>query len=117
MTKEYIDLLVIIPLEEELHEFTEVFSHKTDVSTDTQFRWMFESGVEDISMLVVQQEEMGRSSAAKATYSLLELYDVGLVVCLGIAGSLDKDAKLGFVCYTGHVIDVYDNAKASDVAD
>ena len=117
MAKEYFDLLVIIPLEEELLAFGEVFEHDEDRSTDTQYRWTYKTGREDLRMLVVQQEDMGRQSAGKATYELLQEYDVGLVVCLGIAGSLAKDARLGDVCYTGHVIDVYDNAKTTDAGE
>ncbi len=67
-------------------------------------------------MLLIQQEGMGRGHAASAVNTALAEYDIGLVVCLGIAGGLSADLKLGDVCYTGTVIDVHDNAKASDSA-
>jgi nucleoside phosphorylase len=57
---------------------------------------------------------MGKSHAGRAVSDALQEYDAGLMVCLGIAGSLSDDLRLGDVCYSGAIIDVYDNARAAD---
>jgi nucleoside phosphorylase len=61
---------------------------KRNRSTDTGYRFEVETGEADVSMLVVQQEAMGKQAAYHAVADNLVEFDVGLVVCLGIAGSL-----------------------------
>ncbi len=110
------DIILNIPLEEELAAFLDVFDHKEDLSTDSQYRCVVDTGSE-ISMLVVLQDEMGKSSASNSATEILQQYDCNLFVCLGIAGGLSKDLKLGDVCYSGNILDVYDNAKTTDGQD
>ena len=114
MLKEYFDLLVVVPLEEELHQVMGVFPGTENRSTSTEFRYVVDSGVSAIKILLVQQDGMGKTNAYKATASALDNFDVGIVICIGIAGSLSADIGLGDVCYSGSVIDVYENSKASD---
>lgn len=115
--KTYVDIAVVVPLEDEIIPFMEVFSSLEDRSTATTFCHLVDSGCPDISMIVMQQQGMGRTAAFTAANSLLTTYDVGLLVCLGIAGSMSDDMGLADVCYTGNVIDVLDNAKIVDVED
>ena len=68
-------------------------------------------------MVVVQQQGMGKMHATNAANFLLGQYDLGLLVCLGIAGSLSDDMRLSFVCYSGKVADVLDNNKVTDIED
>jgi nucleoside phosphorylase len=114
MAKEYFDLLIVVPLEEELHALMEVFPGLEDRSTPSEFRYAVDSGAQSITMLVVQQEGMGKAHAVQAVSSALQDFSTGLVTCLGIAGSLSDDMCLGDVCYSGSIIDVYDNIRASD---
>ncbi|GAA0326015.1 hypothetical protein GCM10009087_40430 [Sphingomonas oligophenolica] len=95
----------------------EVFTTSEDRSTATTFCHIVESGSPDVSMIVMQQQAMGRTAAAMAAGTLLSEYDIGLIVCLGIAGSMSDDMGLADVCYTGNVIDVLDNTKVVDVED
>ncbi|WP_242154813.1 hypothetical protein [Sphingomonas sp. BAUL-RG-20F-R05-02] len=113
----YVDIAVVVPLEDEIIPFMEVFTSLEDRSTATSFCHLVDSGAPDISMVVMQQQEMGRTSAFMAAGMLLSTYDVGLIVCLGIAGSMSDDMGLADVCYTGNVIDVLDNTKVVDVED
>jgi nucleoside phosphorylase len=114
MAKEYFDLLVIVPLEEELQALMEVFPGVEDRSTPSEFRYAVDSGAQSITMLVVQQEGMGKAHAVQAVSSALQDFSTGIVTCFGIAGSLSDDMRLGDVCYSGSIIDVYDNIRASD---
>ncbi|WLB25247.1 hypothetical protein QIH85_25645 [Bradyrhizobium japonicum] len=112
--REYFDILLVIPLEEELLEVQKFFPTKRNLSTDTAHRFEVDTGVPGLSMLMVVQEQMGKTSAYHAAAEALAEYDVSLVVCLGIAGSLTDDLSLCDVCYSELIIDVYDNSKASD---
>ncbi len=111
----YIDVAVVIPLEDEIIPFMDVFASLEDLSTATTFCHLVDSGSPDVSMIVMQQQEMGRTAAFMAAGSILLTYDVGLIICLGIAGSMSDDMGLADVCYTGNVIDVLDNTKVVDV--
>jgi nucleoside phosphorylase len=115
--KEHFDVLLVVPLEEELLQVQGVFPTKRNLSTDVALRLDVETGDPDISMLMVQQEAMGKTAAYHAVSETLAEFSVGLVVCLGIAGSLTDDIALCDVCYSEAVIDVYDNTKASDTKD
>ncbi|MDT3684970.1 MAG: hypothetical protein RO009_08005 [Pseudorhodoplanes sp.] len=112
MTKRAFDILLVIPLEEELLEVQKVFKSLEDLSTDTTYRHWVETGDQSPSMLVVQQQGMGRTSARDAVESAFDDFDFSLVICLGIAGSLTNDLNLCDVCYSYEIYDVYDNTKA-----
>lgn len=112
---EFIDLAIIVPLEEELLSVMEVFPSKENRSTSISFRHLVEVGSADIKCLVVQQAQMGRTASSQAASEILGSYDVGMFICLGIAGSLSGDMNLADVCYTGTLLDVYDNSKTEDL--
>lgn len=111
--KRHFDIIVNIPLEEELSAFLNIFEHEEDLSTESQYRCTVRTD-SDLTMLVVLQDEMGKSSASSSTAEALSEYSCNLFICLGIAGGLSKDLKLGDICYSGNVLDVNDNAKTTD---
>ncbi|RJX68518.1 hypothetical protein D6858_05715 [Tsuneonella suprasediminis] len=113
--KQYFDIALVVPLEEELIQVMQRFPSVENRSTDTVLCHVVNSGSPDISMVVVQQQGMGKTHATNATNFLLTQYDVGLMICLGIAGSLSDDMHLASVCYSGRVADVLDNNKISDL--
>jgi nucleoside phosphorylase len=116
-TRHYVDLAVIVPLEEELISVMDVFPSKENRSTATSLRHLVETGSENIECLIVQQSVMGRTAATQAAVEILTEYNVGMFACLGIAGSLSDDMDLTDICYTGTLSDVYDNSKAGDALD
>lgn len=113
-SREWFDIGVIVPLEEELLTLMEVFPPTVNRSTDRTFRHEIDVARKDLRVIVIQQEGMGRTHAARAVSETLQEFDVGLVVCLGIAGALTSDLRLGDVCYSNNVADVLDNARAVD---
>lgn len=117
MTKRAFDILLVVPLEEELLEVQRVFPSVENLSTDTGYRYTVDTGNPHISMLVVQQETMGKTSAYAAVHDAFEDFDFSLVACLGIAGSLTTDLNLCDVCYSEGIFDIYDNSKAFDTKD
>lgn len=60
------------------------------------------------------QEEQGYWEAASASMEALSEHTCGILVCIGIAGGLSNDIKLGDVCYSGTVIDTVCNGKIRD---
>lgn len=114
---EYFDIGLVVPLEEELLQAMKQFPSADDRSTDTVFCHVVDSGKPDIRMVIVQQQGMGKTHAMHAANFLLERYDIGLIMCLGIAGSLSDDMRLGSVCYSGKIADVLDNNKITDLDD
>lgn len=115
MKKARFDIGVIIPLEQELQSFFEVFSSSKNMSDEDRFLHEVDSGEPDISMVVIHLNGMGNAEAGRATVELLDRFDIGLIVCLGIAGGLSNDLFLGDVCYTGRVLDVLENSKTIDI--
>lgn len=91
MAKEYYDVVIVIPLEEELQEAMRVFGGTDNRSTPTQFRYGLQTPTAALRVLVAQQDDMGKRQAAHATLEVLNDFDVGLLVCIGIAGSLSRD--------------------------
>lgn len=115
--REYFDIGVVVPLEQELIQFMDQFASTEDRSTDVVFCHVVDSGNPDIRVIVVQQQGMGKMHATNAANFLLGRYDLGLITCLGIAGSLNEDMRLGSVCYSGKVADVLDNNRVTDGED
>jgi nucleoside phosphorylase len=114
MSKEYFDLVLIVPLELELKEVLTVFPLVENRTTATHFRCTVDTGSSEISALLIHQDGMGQSAAAKALRLTLREYDCGVAICIGIAGALSDDVSLLDVCYSGDVIDVGENARVSD---
>lgn len=112
--KNYVDIVIIVPLEEELLAFQAIFPTLEDRSTATAYRHIVDVSNPLLKVLMVQQSEMGKTAASKATQEVIQDYDIGLLICLGIAGSLSGDLNLADVCYTGNIMDVYDNTKTRD---
>jgi nucleoside phosphorylase len=109
--REYFDVAIIVPLEEELHQVMDTFDPVEDRLTDTEFRYIVSTPVPYLRVLVAQQEDMGRANAIRTTSNILRDFDVGLLICIGIAGGVSKDMFLGDVCYSGNIIDILDNSK------
>jgi nucleoside phosphorylase len=116
MEKQKFDLLIVTPLEEEARALLEVFPTVKNCSTSVRTRYVLDTGNPAISAIFVQQDAMGKTAAQNAIQEALNEYDIAAVVCVGIAGGLSGDLKLGDVCYSGTVGDVVDNSKTEDKA-
>lgn len=108
------DIAVVVPLEEELAAFFEIFPTVNDLSTDKRLIHEFDTGSPNVSGIVTHQNGMGSSEALSATTEVLIRFNIKLVVCFGIAGAFSKDLLLGDVCYSGSIYDVLDNSSFED---
>lgn len=113
MSRERVDVVVHIPLEVEYREFVQIFPTIANLreGVHVTYRVQAPSG---LNVVVLLQEKMGRSAAHAACAHALERFEPKLYVCLGIAGGLSGDMRLGDVCYTGNLTDIYDNSKITD---
>lgn len=112
--KTFFDILLLAPLEEELSEVFSVFPHQTDHSENGHVVFEVDTGNSEITMLVANIPDFGKQEAARRTRELLGKYSFGLITCIGIAGRLSTDLKLGDVCYSGNVLDLNERIKISD---
>jgi nucleoside phosphorylase len=115
--KRYFDTSIVTPLEEEFEAAVECFEFVEDLSSDDYVRFAVTPPGSDIAVLLIKQQSMGRTSAQQAALNAVREFDIGLFICLGIAGAISDDLKIGDVCYSGTIIDVLDNAKAQQTSD
>jgi nucleoside phosphorylase len=114
--KTHFDVAVVVPLEEEFEVVLAQFQYVNNLSTPRRVRFEVSVSGSNARILLVKQNTMGRTESAHATMDVLDEFDVGLLVCLGIAGGLSGDVNIGDVCRTGEIVDLLDNAKITDVA-
>lgn len=114
MTKSYVDIAFIVPLHEEFERLISAFPVISQEVVGTTYFAQVQLPNPELTAVAFLQEDMGKSAAIRTTEALLSLYDVGIVIVVGIAGGLSGDVALGDVCFTGNVIDVLDNAKITD---
>lgn len=108
----FVDLIVIVPLEEEFKQFARVFELGQNLTQDTLATYKFEC--DGINGIVILQDEMGYWGATRAATSIIGAYKCSVMVCAGIAGKVSNDLKIGDVCYSGTVIDTITNSKIED---
>ena len=115
--KTYLDIALIVPLQEELEAIFSVFDFKSDLTIgDFQITELV-SPNNDIRICVIKQHKMGHSAARSACEHLISHYQVGAVCSFGIAGGLSPDVHLGDICISQTVYDLTDNAKFVDLDD
>jgi nucleoside phosphorylase len=111
MNKLFFDLLLIVPLEEEFEVVVDSFDITEDLSAAENMAFAAKIVPTGLTVLIVQQLGMGKTNAIQATQSAMDRYDFGAICCLGIAGSISDDAKIGDICVSTKIFDVVDNAK------
>ena len=112
--KPLIDVLVVVPLSEELEVFYEVFPYEEDLSERDFLISKVKSPTPSISVYLIKLKRMGNAAARDACNYFLARYTVGLIICYGIAGGLQKDLRLGDVCISHDVLDLSDQSKIED---
>ena len=113
MTKEYFDVIIFAPLDEEVEALFEAFPSRERRTSDSVLKYTIDLGGE-LTGLMAHPPEWGNQEAYRTTQHILERYETGLLVCIGIAGALSSDLRLGDVCYTGTVFDVHDRLKVKE---
>jgi nucleoside phosphorylase len=119
LEKRYFDVIIIAPLEEEFDAAlsSDSFTFLENLSTERQIRFAVSAPGSDLTILLVKQNAPGKTETQNAVWMCLSDFQPGGLICLGIAGGLSIDVKIGDVCFTGSIIDLLDNAKAKDDQD
>ena len=116
MTKTYVDLAIVVPLEEELASLKSVFKTNDEKLDGVQYSAVLDVGVEGLKVVAFLQDGMGKAAASRTATRIVENHDVGVMAVVGIAGGLSDDVAIGDVCFTGSIADVLENVKISDAS-
>ena len=111
MSKPYFDIAFIVPLREEYEVLTEIFPVISDRVDGTQFHARLDTGTSNVTAVAYLQDDMGKAAASRSAGALLQAYDVGITVVIGIAGGLSSDVGIGHICLSGSVVDVLENSR------
>jgi len=113
-TMSHIDVLIVVPLNEELDRLFEVFEFSEDLSIQDHFVGRVHHSTQEISICIVKLAEPGNTAARAACLEVLQRYSVGLIVSYGITGGIKKDLQLSDVCVSHNVLDLTDQGKVED---
>lgn len=108
-------ILVFVALPEEHDRFLEQFPSLNSI-LDSKFLFIeHDIKTDGFRLISVLAEGMGIDNAHDATAAGIARFKPNLIVCLGIAGSLTADLKIGDVSVSSEVIDISQNIKISEV--
>ena len=108
------NVLVFLALPEEHDEFLSRFPSINDFSDDLHVILEHESGVSGYRVFSVLSVGMGDAESQSAVHKAIKKLHADLVICVGIAGSLSKDLKIGDVAVSNEIIDISQNIKISE---
>lgn len=108
------NVLIFVALAEEYDQLLNEFPPIADLSDDVHVTSEHMCGVEGYRIFSVLSKEMGDAAANDAVESAIDRLSIDLIVCLGIAGSLSGDLKIGDVAVSNEIIDISQNIKISD---
>lgn len=108
-------ILVFVALPEEHDRFLEQFP-SLDIIQDSKFVFVeHDIKTDGFRMISVLATGMGIDNAYEATSAGIARFKPNLIICMGIAGSLTNDLKIGDVSISSEVIDISQNIKISEV--
>jgi nucleoside phosphorylase len=108
-------ILVFVALPEEHDRFLERFPSLRSIQ-DSEFVFVeHDIDTDGFRMISVLAAGMGIDNAYDATTAGITRFKPNLVVCIGIAGSLTVDLKIGDVTVSSEIIDISQNIKISEV--
>lgn len=108
-------ILVFVALPEEHDRFLEWFPPREAVPDTEHVFIEHDIQVDGFRLVSVLAKGMGIDNAHEATQAGIARFAPDLVVCIGIAGSLTSDLKIGDVSISSEVIDVSQNMKITEV--
>lgn len=108
-------ILVFIALPEEHDRFLEFFPSKQATNDGKHLFVEHEYNESSVRLISVLASGMGIENAQDATTAGIARFNADMVVCIGIAGGLTSDLKLGDISVSGEIIDISQNMKISEV--
>jgi nucleoside phosphorylase len=108
------NILVFVALPEEHDRLLEAFPSIDNFEDENNLLLEHEIKTNGFRMFSVLSAGMGIDHAYEAVVRAIAKLKPNLVVCLGIAGSLSSDLKIGDVSVSSEIIDVSQNMKISE---
>lgn len=111
---------LLVPLKEEWAQLTHVFpiiKHDLADPRDHDFYYSLDPGIPDVRIVATFLGEMGPTPSSQRASRLIDGFQPQLMVIVGIAGSLDRDVKLGDVVVATEINDFDSTSKAEAAAD
>lgn len=107
-----IDVTTVIytPLQEEFESLQARYKPERDINGD-KFTGYRSKGKDGQPVIVVTGFEWGNTAAYEVMREVLSSYRCSVAVCIGIAGAISSDAKLGDVFYSRQVLDLTQRTK------
>jgi nucleoside phosphorylase len=109
------NILVFVALPEEHDRLLNVFPSTGAVENTQNLMLEHDIATGGFRMFSVLSEGMGIDHAYDAVARAISQLSPNLVVCLGIAGSLSSDLKIGDVSVSSEIVDISQNMKITEV--
>ncbi|KKN40407.1 hypothetical protein LCGC14_0733610 [marine sediment metagenome] len=110
--REKFDFLFIIPMEEEFDTFTELIKFKYSKDFGSEIFYFLDLPNSNYNGIAVINFRKGISRALDVTRKALNLFDIRMVINMGIAGGLNDVLKLGDIVIPETVIHYQADSKA-----
>jgi nucleoside phosphorylase len=110
----HVTTIIYTPLMEEYESLQVRFKPEKDINGDSYTGYL-SKGKGRESVLVVVGFEWGNDAAYRVLQEVFRSHTCDLAVCVGIAGAISKDAKLGDVFYSRQVLDLTQRMKQEKV--
>lgn len=104
-----VDILIYTPLEEEYDAIAALFCAESDISGTEYDGFTWTLG--NVEGATIVGENWGNTNSRKAIMEAGRDLEPSLVICVGIAGSISDDLKLGDVVYSKTVYDLTQRGK------
>lgn len=108
------NVVIITPLPEEHDEFLQVLPNLRDLSEKNRVVTLHDSGLPDYNIISILPVGMGQDDAYDAAMEAIDRFSPDMIICVGIAGALDSDLKIGDVAVSQEIIDISQNMKIAD---
>ena len=115
MTKQYFDVGVLIPLQEEFRYAKELLPGLESIHYEGTYFYRFD--LPQVSAICCLVGQMGTLPAMNVAQRLLKFADVRLLVLLGLAGAIDDSVAVGDLVVAEEVNEYQASSKAKSTAD
>lgn len=107
-------ILVFVALPEEHDRLLELIPPNEAISDSEHVFVEHEVDADGFRVVSVLSRGMGNDDAFDATAAGIKKFNPNMVVCIGIAGSLTDDLKIGDVCISNEIVDISQNMKVTE---
>lgn len=113
------DILLYVPLAEEFREVSKKFKIVEDFSERFDCvcysaKLISSPDGQDVNFILCQPSEWGNAASQFYMQEITAAFEVKLIICIGIAGGISDDVKLGDVVVSASIYDISERQKVTD---